>query len=444
MGMGLGMAAFELRYGLVLMRLGGIGRAVVLVCAVGFSVWGLKELIAGWWPALGSRGFTRHRSGFPVEGRVYLLMMIVLFAGALLGRSNPLLLVFSAMAGPYVVNGWISFVLLKRLSVERKAPVRIMAGEPASVEVVLKNGKRWLSAWVMIMRDRISGPGEQLTAEALVPRVPPRGERRARYRLKLAKRGRYEIGPMSISTRFPLGLAERTLAVESASSILVYPRIGRLTAQWQIRTQAATDLVPHRSPRSGPFDDEFHKLREYRPGDDPRAIHWKTSARRDELMIREFRESRDRALTVLVDAWAPARPSGDDRERVECAISFAATICVHHLHNSRESHLTVSAAGDPGIDWSSTQGRLEGLLDQFALYAPTSNDDLEALLASLNGRLSARSRLLLVSTRPTEAGQRLAEQSGNGAADSRRTSESIQVLAADPEKVGSLVDWRTA
>ena len=269
MGFGLGMAAFELRYGLVLMRLGNIGRIVVLTCAAGFSVWGLKELIAGWWPSLGGRSFTRHRSGFPVEGRIYLLILFVMFAGALLGRSNPLLLVFSAMAGPYIVNGWISFVLLKKLSVERKAPLRVMAGEPTSVEVVLKNGKRWLSAWVMIMRDRVSGPGEHLSAEVLVPRVPPRGERRVRYRMTLAKRGLYEIGPMSISTRFPLGLAERMLTVESSSSILVYPRIGRLTAQWQMRMQSATDLVPHSSPRSGPFDDEFHKLREYRPGDDP-------------------------------------------------------------------------------------------------------------------------------------------------------------------------------
>lgn len=443
MGLGLGMAAFELRYGLVLMRLGNIGRIVVLTCAAGFSVWGLKELIAGWWPSLGGRGFTRHRSGFPVEGRIYLGILIVMFAGALLGRSNPLLLVFSAMAGPYVVNGWISFVLLKKLSVERKPPVRVMAGEPTSVEVILKNGKRWLSAWVMIMRDAVSGPAEHLSAEVLVPRVPPRGERRVRYRMTLAKRGLYEIGPMSISTRFPLGLAERTLTVESSSSILVYPRIGRLTAQWQLRMQSATDLVPHSSPRSGPFDDEFHKLREYRPGDDPRAIHWKTSARRDELMIREFRESRDRALTVLIDPWAPARPTLDDDERVESAIRFAATICVHHLHNSRESHLTVHAAGDPAIDWSSSRGRLETLLDQFALFAPSPNADLLHLPETANGRRSARSRVLLVSTRPREARQWLGERSGNGAADSRKHSDSIQVLDADPEKISTLVDWRT-
>src|SRR5688572_18220767 len=100
---GLGLIAFELRYSLLLYRLGMIGRIVLFVCGAGFSVWGLKELIANWWPQLGRHGFGRHRSGLSAEGWVYVAIMIVLFAGALFGRSNPLLLVFAMMAGPFVV-----------------------------------------------------------------------------------------------------------------------------------------------------------------------------------------------------------------------------------------------------------------------------------------------------------------------------------------------------
>ncbi len=61
--------------------------------------------------------------------------MIVIFSGSLLGRSNMLMLVFSMMAGPFVVNGWITYSMLKRTAVERVVPERVMAGEPITVEL---------------------------------------------------------------------------------------------------------------------------------------------------------------------------------------------------------------------------------------------------------------------------------------------------------------------
>jgi uncharacterized protein (DUF58 family) len=439
---GLGIAAFEFRYGLMLQRLGMYGRGVVLVCAAGFSVWGLKELIAGWWPSLGRRGFARYRERWPVEGRMYLLITFVIFIGALVGRSNPLLMVFALLAGPYVINAWISFVSVKGLSATRRAPVRVMAGEPTSVELALGNRKRWLSAWGIIVRDTISDPVERLEAEVLVPRVPPRAERRAHYRLRLAHRGRYQLGPLRINSRFPLGLVERGLTVAATDSILVYPRLGRLTASWTQQLQMATELVPDMTPRSGPFNDEFHQLREYRPGDDPRAIHWRTSARRNELMVREFRESRDRDLVVLLDAWLPDRPAPVDREQVELAISFAATVCVHHLRNSRDSQVVLVAAGAPLVMWDSGRGGVEALLDELALLRPWHGAELTPLSEAAGGQRRLRARTLLISTRAESAGRWLAQRRV-GSGDGRTgNGEAIHLVSIDPERLAELVDWR--
>jgi uncharacterized protein (DUF58 family) len=438
---GLGLIAFELRYSLLLYRLGMIGRIVLFVCGAGFSVWGLKELIANWWPQLGRRGFGRHRSGLSAEGWVYVAIMIVLFAGALFGRSNPLLLVFAMMAGPFVVNGWVSFVLLKRLSVERKVPMRVMAGESTSVEIAVRNGKRWISAWVITLRDQITGGAEPLSAQVLVTRVAPGTERSAHYRLRLMDRGEYEIGPMSISTRFPLGLVERGLSLSRADRILVYPRIGRLTAQWRERLQHASDLVPQMTPRGGPFDDEYHKLREYRLGDDPRAIHWKTSARRNELMVREFRESRDRQLAVLIDPWLPPRATDEDRERAELAISFGTTVFVQHLRNSREAHLTVVALGLPGVHWESGGGDLDTLLDGLARLQSSTRAEFSGFTVSRDLARQRPTRAFLISTRPHAArewlrhGDLSAGDGGDGLLDS------VRVVAADAEQLAGIVDW---
>jgi uncharacterized protein (DUF58 family) len=440
---GLAIAAFELRYGLLLRRLGVGGRVVVLVCATGFSVWGLKELIANWWPSLGRRGFARHRAGWPVEGRVYLLITVVVFIGALIGRSNPLLLVFSMLAGPYVINAWISFLSLKGVSVVRSAPPRVMAGEPTSVELCLGNTKRWLSAWGIILRDTISDGNERLEAEVLVPRVPPRSERRANYRLRLMHRGRYQLGPLKINTRFPLGLVERGLTVAGTDTILVYPRIGRLTASWSQHLLLATELVPEMAPRSGPFNDEYHQLREYRLGDDPRAIHWPTSARRNELMVREFRESRDRHLVVLLDPWAPDRAAEPDLERVELAISLAATICAHHLRSSREAQVYFSAAAPRPVHWDSGRGGVESLLDELALLSPWSGNDWSPLLGALRAVRGLRARTLLISTRPESAAEWWARHQNHSSPEARAGgAEAVHVVGVDREQLARLVDWR--
>jgi len=439
---GLGLIAFELRYSLLLGRLGKVGRVVLVTCAIGFAIWGIKELVAGWWPQLSRRGFARHRSGLPVEGRAYIGVMVVLFIGALLGRSNPLLLVFALMAGPFVANAWISFTLLKGLTVTRHAPERVMAGEPTSIELALRNNKSRISGWVISLRDQIASQTERLPADVLIPRVPPRSTRTGHYRLRLMHRGRYEFGPLSISTRFPLGIVERGLIVSQPGTILVYPRIGRLTARWTQRLLQATDLVPLMSPRSGPFDDEFHKLREYRRGDDLRAIHWKTSARRNELMVREFRESRDRQLMVLLDAWLPQRATGDDQERSELAISLAATICVHHLRSSRDSHLFFAALGDPFVQWDSSAGTTDSLLDALALLTPSSTAEVGRLKSAANLRRGNRTRTLLISTRASEAMRELRRASEGGSQDANGWIESVEVVEVNAERIAELMEFR--
>lgn len=435
---GFGLAAFELRYGLLFYRLGMEGRVVLLVCATGFSVWGVKELIAGWWPSLGDSGFTRHRSGIPPEGQLYVLIMIMLFIGSMIGRSNPLLLVFTLLWGPFVINAWISFTILKRLSVRRIVPERVMAGEPASVELILRNNKRLLSAWVVLMQDQVTSSREQLRAEVLIQRVPPGAERSTRYRIRLMRRGKYRLGPLTLRTRFPLGLVERGLHVATTDSVIVYPRIGRMTHSWLRRMQYAADLVPQMSPRSGPFDDEFHTLREYRHGDDPRAIHWRTSARRSELMVREFRESRDQRLVVLLDPWLPARPDDDNRDRAELAYSLAASICVHHLHGSRDAHLLVVAGGRPPLRWRSDDGTgIDGLLEGLALHTPWSDDNIDILIRESQGERGSTSRTVLVTTRPGSV-QQFLHPGANG-----ENAANIEVISADQETADRLVDFRT-
>ncbi len=443
MSAGLGLALWEFWTEYIQGRLGPVGHYTVLICGTFFSVWGLKEVIASFWPQLSRAGIGRHRFALPVEGRIYLMIMFVLFIGSLLGRSNPLMMVFSLMAGPFVINGWLTFTILKKLRVERVSPERMMAGDAVSVEIALENPKRFISAWLMSVRDRVSNGQEVLYPTVVLTRVPPRGSGKGFYRLQLVHRGVYEFGPIQANTRFPLGLVERGLVIHSFDRILVHPRIGRLTSAWRLKLESATELATDRTSRGGPFDDEFHKMREYRHGDDPRAIHWKTSARRNELMVREFQESRRQELIILLDAWRPRNADTAQHRRTEEAIALATTICTHQLRKSREAHPLFFAAGQERFDWGGHDGshHLEFLLDALALLEPSADPDLGAMLADCLTVATSRHRVLMITPRSRECEKAIQSWSRENLSQRSRLVQGIEMIGSDTEEFQRIVNW---
>jgi uncharacterized protein (DUF58 family) len=438
---GLSLIAMELRYQLLLDRIGMFGRVLVLFTGSWLSVWGLKEVIAAWWPGLGNTSMRRrHRFKMPIAGYVYVIVMIVLFVGSLMTQSN-LMLVFALLAGPFIVNGGITFRMLRGLSVQRSVPRRVMAGEPFSVEVRLTNPKRWVSAWLMSVCDRVDNGREYLNPEILFARVRGRSTETGRYQLRLSQRGRYACGPLQVNSRFPLGLVERGLVLAERDEILVYPRIGRLSAGWRRRLQTATQLVSHSQARVGSFHDDFHRIREYRPGDEPRSIHWRTTARRNELMVREFRESRDRHLIVLLDAWVPERPTAADLQRVEYAISLAATIALDQMLHGGGSGVFFAMSGSLFRSWGGGGGTGDrnDLLDMLAVLQPSPRADIPRLLQAALTEQSPHSRTILVT------GDRHRSRAVDWSAAASPTArlgpavgEPPQVVIADPAEVGEV------
>jgi uncharacterized protein (DUF58 family) len=347
----------------------------------------------------------RNRMLIPREGIGYLLIMVVLFVGSSLTRENRLMLVFSALAGPFVVNGWITYTMLQNVRIARRAPPRAMAGELFSVELVLENQSPLISAWMMAALDEVSIGGEHVRASVLFTRVPPRTSQVGHYQLRLGQRGRHAFGPVEIVSRFPLGLIERGCQYREFGETLVYPRIGRLSPRWKRRLLGASELVETPQPQRGVFDDEFHHLREYRPGDNPRAIHWRSSARRNTLIVREYQQNREHNLLLLIDLELPPRLTVD-RTHIEQVLSVAATLCVEHRRECRGSALTVLAAGKESWRWEATvsSAGLESLFDLLAVIEPAATTRFAAYWAESLSKPAPSTRSIVVSTRtPAEA-----------------------------------------
>jgi uncharacterized protein (DUF58 family) len=256
-----------------------------------------------------------------------------------------LLLVFALLAGALILNGYATILVLRQIRGRRVLPDMVFAGQPFSVQIELTNRKRWLSSWLLLVEDRLRKGPDEHHPSVLFERIPPQSTRVASYQVCVPTRGVLDFLSLRISSRYPLGLWERGFELNLTEGVLILPRVGRLTGGFReaLRTQQRTQFDA--PARTGVFDEEFHRLREFRPGDSRRAIHWRTTARRNELMVREYQEQHDPEWLLLVDLWLPPQPAPDDLERLETVISFVASCCATRARTGRNTGLQLMVCG---------------------------------------------------------------------------------------------------
>lgn len=441
---GIALLAIRIRYAQQLAQVSSTLSPVLLAAGCVLLLYAIGQVVSRLF-TLGPRRSSimgRETVLLPREGIVFMFILLTLAAGALIGRSNLLMLVFALMAGPFVLNGVVVSMMLKKIEVSRLVPERTMAGQPMSVQIEIKNRKRFLSSRLIAVHDRISNAHETLDPGVLFVCVPPGQERRGTYTTHLMQRGVYSFGPIYIASRFPLGLGERGRTANVGHQVIVHPRIGILNSRWRHQLRQGTELVEGQRGRSGIFEDEFHRIREFRSGDNPRAIHWRTSARRNELMVREFEQNRDQNICVILDlssaktvASETERSAGDLRE---LAISFAGTVCCEHIRDTRDSRIGFFIAGQSvnAIDGPTTGATLDAIMDSLAGAQSGDTDHLDELLSASAAVRSTGARSLLITSRPDEAVDRihkLSTSSDRSLVLSYETLNSIQVIKMDLE-----------
>ncbi len=458
MAIGMGLLLVELTTGLFHRSLPKVLLWFVYLGLLLVSVWGMKswielqsELWSRWRPAIPllnrrhSKAPAQSHNLFrlPAEGQIYVLMLAIMLLGALFGKTNTLMLIFALMAGPFIVNGGITFGMTRRLDLARALPRRIMLGEPASVDITLWNRKRFVSSCLISVEDRIIGPRELLNGKLMFALIPARRTRTGRYQVRFMQRGLYQFGPARVTSRFPLGIVERGRQIETYDEVLVYPRIGYLANWWLRRLTDGNEASRTAQGQSGAHHDEFHRIREYRQGDELRSIHWKTSARRNELMVREYRPNRDRRLLLVLDLWQPAQLQRESlirqhRERVELAVSLAATLGWTYLQECGSQQLDYIGFGDERREWlgSQRQQSSEQFLDQLALAEPGASPDLEHLEAEIHSRQSGSTRCVLITTRDRKQFQSSLSVSPTGQETENASSwQNLTILEANPSTV---------
>ena len=211
-----------------------------------------------------------------------------------------------------------------------------LAGDDVTVSVELDEDGA-VPSGALVLRERIARLGERET-----PLVRRHGRLRGRYTLRRVPRGRYPVEEAEIVIEDPFGLERVSVQLPTGASILVYPRLvdlDRLFSESGARTPEGRRLLMRR-----PTGFDLHSVREYEQGESLRRVHWPSTAKRGQLMVKELEDSPRDETAVLLDADRSVVVGEPADSSFELAVRAAGSILKAHASRGRRAALLVNGA----------------------------------------------------------------------------------------------------
>jgi uncharacterized protein (DUF58 family) len=316
-------------------------------------------------------------SNLTTRGRAFLSAGVTSAACAILLGQEDLLRVGLLLISLPIITALIArrsrYLLTSRREV---LPARIQAGQAAQVSIHLENPGR-VPTGFMLLEDHVpyilgSRP------RYVLDQLRPKWHRTMSYTLRSEIRGRYLVGPLHVRITDPFGFVELGRAFTTRSALVVTPAVvslpvGPLTGDWS----GTGDNRPRAFASAGTED---VTVREYRLGDDLRRIHWRSTARADELMVRREEQPHQSRATLLLDTRAVAHRGTGPASSFEFAVSAAASIGAHLVEQgflvrllSDDTRRTEATWHDRGV---SGAAEVELLLDSLAVVQNSHGNDL--------------------------------------------------------------------
>ena len=291
------------------------------------------------------------RISFTAGGAAFTVGTFAVGFAAMNTGNNLLYLLLGAMLGFITVSGWLSEQTISGLRIHRHLPRAVSVGQELRIGYEVSNLKARLPSMAL---EIVEGA---LPGRAFVPHVDGGATVHVRSSNTFVRRGIYGLGTLSLSTAFPFGMFRKERDLRLPGEIVVWPRTdrpvppaarggGRLALQ---ASAASSSTAGHRG--------EYRSLRAYRVGDDPRDIHWRSSARFREPVLREYERDGAETLWVCLDLRSePGDPA-------EVAVEVAASLAARAMEEGRSFALV---AGDALVDAGEGAGQLERVLDALA------------------------------------------------------------------------------
>jgi len=293
--------------------------------------------------------------GLTSRGRWFFGGAAVFAVSALIFGEKDLLRVAILLGAlPLLAAGYVGRTRYKLSCSRSLQPHRAQVGGSSRVVLRLQNLSR-LPTGTMLLEDRLPyalGSRPRLVLE----RLGPHQASSVAYTVRADVRGRYEVGPLVVRLTDPFGLCELVRAFPSIDKLTVIPQVVPLPSVRLAGEYAGAGESRARSVAVHGEDDAA--TREYRYGDDLRRVHWRSTARVGELMVRREEQPWESRATVVLDTRSFAHRGEGPTASFEWAVSAAASVALHLRHNGYKLRLVT----DSGIDVDASEGGGEGLL----------------------------------------------------------------------------------
>ena len=304
-----------------------------------------------------------------------ILLSITLVAYiAAISRVQALPWAIAALLSATLLTGiWLPGWLVRRLSVSRQGPERATEGETIHLAVEVEN-RGLLPRFMVELIDHLPflQPSQAANSRGaqtlgLLAYVPGGSRRRFELALRCEQRGLYQLGPVGLASSFPLGLTEaRQVRAGSEQMLTIYPAVFPIVelplhgSPSQIHR--GSYLLPENAGSA-----EFSGLREYRRGDNPRHVHWPTTARLNQLMIKEFEPLASACLYLVLDQARDANVGQGRLASFEYAVRIAASMAKFACANNIPTRLLGEGRAPLYQPAGSGAGHYQQLLDECAV-----------------------------------------------------------------------------
>ncbi len=229
--------------------------------------------------------------------------------------NNLLYVLLGAMLGFIAISSWLSEQVIGEVRVRRLLPRGVTVASPCRIEYQVRNLRKRIPCFSLEVGE------EDLPGEAFFPFLDAGGSGAARSVNRFIRRGVFPLEKITVSTSFPFGLFRKTRTLKVRGELVVWPRTDR-PIHMTLPAGGRSAMADSWSAGSTGPRGEYRGLRDYRPGDDPRDIHWRTTARLGTPMVREYEQNRSEILWICLDTGL--EPGDDAEGAVETAASLAA------------------------------------------------------------------------------------------------------------------------
>lgn len=257
------------------------------------------------------------------RGKALIAVGLGLGVGAALSGQRDVLRIAVLLLALPLISAFLASRTHFRLGADRSiAPTHVPVGSTAQATLTVTNLAGGRTPTLLLRED--VDPRLGMPVDRVLEHVEAGGSRATSFTLEASQRGRFEIGPLSVTAVDPFGLVRLTRSFRATQSVLVVPRVHELEGSVDADRRGRGDRASS-ALSSGGNDDVIP--REYRPGDDLRRIHWRASARGEELLVRREEQPWTRHATITVDLTADG--VGGAQSPLEIGLSMAASVSAH-------------------------------------------------------------------------------------------------------------------